>query len=227
MAYNTYYGIKELSGYDIKTEAYRYLSMALFIATLTVAIMISLGVPMELYYLGSAGEFIIIIILLFSGLFRIQFSERTATILLFSFAVCSAITLSLLVMIGIYLDPIIIAGPVGITTIIVLAAYYFSGQTYKKIDTISRIAVFLAIGFIIISLLGLFLFSSNPIFYLIVSAFGAVIFSIYLFIDMARLENRAFTSPALMALWLFYDIIFLLKELIIIFLYIFGIGDSD
>jgi len=107
------------------------------------------------------------------------------------------------VYIGLALDPAIVIGAVGATTVVVLAAYLYSGHTYKKIGQISRIATILVILFLIFGLLGFFIFSINPLFYLIISAFGAVIFSIYMFIDFARLENRAFSSPAFMALWLF------------------------
>jgi len=168
---------------------------------------------------------IIIGVLFFTALFRSQFSENTATILLYAFAVCSSITLSLLVYIGLAIDPAIVAGAVGSTTVIVFAAYLYSGHTYRKINQISKFATILVIIFLVVVLLGFFLVSSNPVFYLFISVFGAIIFSIYMFIDFARLENRAFSSPALMALWLFYDIIYLLKQLLMIFIYFFGDRD--
>ncbi|UCE13738.1 MAG: US12 family protein [Candidatus Heimdallarchaeota archaeon] len=216
----------EYVGYDIKAEAYRHLGIALLIASITVGVMLGLGVPIEIYWVGAIGEFIIIMILLFSALFGSQFSESTAAILLYSFAVCSAITLSLLVAIGLYLDPAIVVGAVGSTTVVAMAAYLFSGRTYERISQITRITFILVIMFLIFAMLGFFLFSENGLFYLIISVFGAIIFSIYMFLDFARLENRAFTSPALMALWLFYDIIYLLKELLLIFIYLFG-GSRD
>lgn len=217
---------REYVGYDIKVEAYRHLGIALLIASITVGVMLWLGVRIEIYWIGAIGEFIIIMILLFSALFGSQLSESTATILLYSFAICSAVTLSLLVAIGLYLDPAIVVGAVGSTTVVILAAYLFSGRTYKKINQITTITFILVIGFLILALFGFFLFSENGLFYLILSVFGAIIFSIYMFLDFARLENRAFTSPALMALWLFYDIIYLLKELLLIFIYLFG-GSRD
>ncbi|MFX0014399.1 MAG: Bax inhibitor-1 family protein [Promethearchaeota archaeon] len=217
---------RQYTGYDIKIEAYRHLGIALMLATITVGIMLWLDVPLALYWVGSAGEFIIIMILLFSGLFRTQFSESTATILLYSFAVCSSITLSLLVYIALALDVALVVGAVGTTTIVVLAAYLFSGHTYKRINQITKLVIVLVICFFILLLFGLFFYSADPVFYLIISLFGAAIFSIYMFLDFARLENRAFSSPALMALWLFYDIIYLLKELLLIFIYLFG-GSRD
>ena len=227
MSYYQRYETREYTGYDIKTEAYRHLGMAFVLSTIVVSIMIYLDVPLLLYYIGSFGEFVIILVLLFGGLFRVNFSESTATILLYSFATCSSITLSLLVWIGLALDPLIVAGPVGITTVVTLGAYYFSGQTYEKLGSLSKIATILVIIFLIVGLLGLFFLSNDPVFYLLISAFGAGIFSLYLFIDMARLENRAFSSPALMALWIFYDIIYLLKELLYIFIYLFGFSRKD
>jgi FtsH-binding integral membrane protein len=142
--------------------------------------------------------------------------------MLYAFAICSSVTLSLLVYIGLLLDPVIVAGAVGSTTVVVFAAYLYSDRTYRKISQLSKIVTILVILFLIFGLLGLFMFSNDPLFYLIISIFGALIFSIYMFIDFARLENRAFSSPALMALWLFYDIIYLLKELLMVFIYLFG-----
>lgn len=217
---------RQYTGYDIKVEAYRHLGIALMLASITVGIMLWLDVPIILYWVGSAGEFIIIMILLFSALFRSQFSESTATILLYSFAICSSITLSLLVYIALALDVALVVGAVGTTTIVVLAAYLFSGHTYKRIGQITKLAIILVICFFILALFGFFFFSTDPVFYLIISLLGAAIFSIYMFIDFARLENRMFSSPALMALWLFYDIIYLLKELLMIFIYLFG-GSRD
>lgn len=212
---------REYTGYDIKVEAYRHLGIALILGTITVGLMLFLDIPVFLYWIGAFGEMIIISLLFFAALFRSQFSESTATFLLYTFAICSSITLSLLVYIGLALDPVIVAGAVGATTIVVFAAYLYSGHTYKKINQISKIATILVILFLVISLLGLFLLSRDPVFYLLISVFGAVIFSIYMFIDFARLENRAFSSPAFMALWLFYDIIYLLKELLMVFIYLF------
>lgn len=217
---------KEYVGYDVKVEAYRHLGIALILASITVGIMLWLDVPMIFYWIGSAGEFIIIMILLFTALFRSQLSESTATILLYSFAICSSITLSLLVYIALALDVALVAGAVGTTTIVVLAAYLFSGHTYKRINQITKLVIILVICFFILVLFGFFFFSADPMFYLIISVFGAVIFSIYMFLDFARLENRAFSSPALMALWLFYDIVYLLKELLMIFIYLFA-GSRD
>ncbi|MFW9903943.1 MAG: Bax inhibitor-1 family protein [Candidatus Thorarchaeota archaeon] len=226
MAYYYEAKTRQYTGYDIKVEAYRHLGIALILASITVGIMLELDVPIIFYWIGSAGEFLIIMILLFSALFRSQFSESTATILLYSFAICSSITLSLLVYIALALDIALVVGAVGTTTIVVLAAYLFAGHTYKRINQITKLVIILVICFFVLALFGFFLFSANPFFYFIISLFGAVIFSIYMFLDFARLENRAFSSPALMALWLFYDIVYLLKELLMIFIYIFA-GSRD
>jgi FtsH-binding integral membrane protein len=217
---------RQYTGYDLKTEAYRHLSFALILASITVGVMLWLDVPIIIYWIGGAGEFIIIMILLFSSLFGSQLSESTASLLLYAFVICSSITLSLLIYIGLAFDVTIVVGAVGATTVVVLVAYLFSGYTYQKINQITKLVIILVILFFIVALLGLFLFSAEPFFYLIISVFGAIIFSIYMFIDFARLENRAFSSPALMALWLFYDIVYLLKELLMIFIYLF-VGSRD
>ena len=227
MSYYPGYGYREFIHYDLKSEAYRYLATAFILSSITVGLMLILDVPIILYYIGTFGELIIIGILFFAALFGSDFSESTATILLYSFAICSSITLSLLIGVGLAIDPLIVVGAVGVTSIVVLLAYFFSGKTYARIGQLSKIAVILVIFFLITSLFGLFMTSADPVFYFFISCFGAVIFSIYMFIDFARLENKAFSSPALMALWLFYDIIYLLKELLMIFIYLFGGSRRD
>lgn len=226
MAYSQDYqvGLREYLGKDIRSEALRHLAFAMILATVIVGVLLELGIEtiLPFYYIGAAGEFAIIIVLFVSGLFRHEFSETTATILLYSFVVCSSITLSLLVWVGLAINPLAIVGAVGTTTIVVLVAYLMADKTYQKIAQIQRLALILVIIFFVVAIIGFFMASGNPMFYLIISAFSAVIFTIYLFIDFARLENRAFNSPALMALWLFYDIIYLLKQLIWIFLALMG-----
>ncbi len=171
MAYAYEIQTREWSGYDIKAEAYKHLGFALTISSITVFIMLSLGIDtiLPLYWIGSGGEFIIIIILFFGILFGSGFSESTATILLYAFAVCSSITLSLIVYIALALDPAIVVGAVGTTTVVTFLAYLFSGQIYKRINQISKIAVVLVIGFFIFALIGFFTLSANPVFYLIIS----------------------------------------------------------
>ncbi|MFW9777898.1 MAG: Bax inhibitor-1 family protein [Candidatus Heimdallarchaeota archaeon] len=212
--------------YDIKVEAYRQLGIALLLGTMTVAVMVYLSVPTALYWMGTIGEMLIIGILFFGMLFGTQFSENTAAILLYSFAICSSVTLSLIVYIGLFLEPAIVAGAVGSTTIVVLAAYLYSGSTINKIGSLMKIVTILVIFFLIFALLGFFLFSSDPMFFFIFSVFGAIIFSIYIFIDFARLENRMFSSPSLMALWLFYDIVYFLRQILMVLIYMFG-GSRD
>ncbi|NHJ02930.1 MAG: hypothetical protein EAX86_12410 [Candidatus Heimdallarchaeota archaeon] len=227
MSYYSGYKYREYSDYNIKTEAYRHLAIAFILSSITVGLMFLLGVPIVLYYIGTIGELLIIGILFFAALFRSEFSESTATLLLYAFTVCSSITLSFLLWIGLAIDPLIVVGAVGVTSVVVLLAYLFSGQTYARIGQLSKIIVILVILFLIISIFGLFITSADPVFYFLISLFGAIIFSLYMFIDFARLENKAFSSPALMALWIFYDIIYLLKELLVIFLYLFGGNRRD
>ena len=68
----------------------------------------------------------------------------------------------------------------------------------------------------------MFIFSDNPLFYLVISGAGALLFAVFMYMDFARLERREFSSPAMMALMLFYDIIYFIKYLLELFVMIMG-----
>ncbi len=228
MGYNQPYGgygqYGNYSGVDIKQVAYRHLSVAMMIATFVVlAINIifynkaTSPALLGLYVIGSIVEFGVIIVLLFAGLFRKQFSESTATILLYVFAVASSITLAF--MVDYYLQTLtngafIVTLTFGISTVVIFGIYTYTSVNKPDTTGLQRIMFFVVIAFLILFLIGFFIFSGSPLFYLVISGFGALIFAIYMYIDFARLERRQFSSPAMMALWLFYDIIFFIQYLL-------------
>ena len=104
----------------------------------------------------------------------------------------------------------------GISTVVIFGIYAYTSANKPDTTRLQRIMFFVVIAFLIASLAGFFLFSfgNNSLFYLVISGFGALIFAIYMYIDFARLERRQFSSPAMMALWLFYDIIFFIQYLL-------------
>lgn len=212
------------SGEDIKQIAYRHLTVAMVIATFVVlAINIVFyndpGNPVLLgiYAIGSLVEIGIILLLIVSVLFRKQFSESTATTLLYVFAVASSIALAYMVdLINFaYVNGgFIITLTFGISTVVIFGMYAYTSANKPDVSGLSRMMFWVVIAFLVVSIIGFFIWSNTPLFWLAYSGFGALIFAVFIYIDFARLERREFSSPAMMALWLFYDIIFFIQYLL-------------
>ena len=101
-----------------------------------------------------------------------------------------------------------------ITAIILITAILSSKDTLEHINTFfSLILGFFGLG-LVVWLVAIAVQDFYGIFYLIGGGISATILSLYLFIDFARLESNSYDSPSIMALWIFYDIIFLFKQLL-------------
>jgi FtsH-binding integral membrane protein len=78
-----------------------------------------------------------------------------------------------------------------------------------------------SIGFIVLLLLGWFVFTGG-IFYLIISVLGAALFSLYFYYDLARLKAGQYQSPARMAWSMYWDILLIFRYLLNILVMLFG-----
>ncbi|MHA2366157.1 MAG: Bax inhibitor-1 family protein [Candidatus Hodarchaeales archaeon] len=203
--------------FSAKDMVYRHLSLALFLSFTVVGAMVLFDVPIWVYYIGSAVEFGIIILLVISSLFRQQFSESTALLILNVFAVATGITLGMLVKVLLILEPIVVVYAFGTAGITVFSMFAYTSAQKPDVAGWYKPVMIITILFLVFAFLGMFIFAGSPLFYLIVSGFGAFLFAIFLYMDLARLSRNEFHSPAMMALWLFYDIIFLLKYLLMFF----------
>ncbi len=228
MVYNRRYGYGQPSNYytgqDMKVIAYRHLAVAMTIASFVILAINILfynnyqdPLLVGIYIIGSVVEGVILIGLFLAGLFRRQFSEGTATIILNVFAVASSISLAYLM---VFYQSVLTNGffivtlTFGIATVVVFGLYAYTSANKPDTSGLQRIMTFVIIGFLIFSLLGFFIFSNSSLFYLVISGVGALIFAIYMYIDFARLERREFSSPAMMALMLFIDIIYFIEYLL-------------
>ena len=203
--------------YDPRAVAYRHLMIAMAIATVTIGLMTLFPVQdlLVVYSIGSIVEMGIIFLLFFAAIFRKQFSESTAVIILNVFAVASAITLGFMVnLILKYGDPAVVFLTFGIAFVTIFAIWGYTSTRKPDVSGMYKGVMIFAIVFILFSFLGMFLLADWPFFYLIVSGGGALLFAIFMYMDFARLERMEFNSPAMMALWLFYDIIFFIKYLL-------------
>lgn len=205
-------------GYDPKVIAYRHLTIAMLISTVVVAFVLFLGYNYPwLYIIGAAGEGIFIFGLFFAALFNVNFSESTATLILNLFAIFSSITLGFLVYMIAYTDVMVVFYAFATTGIVVFGIYAYTSTQRPDVSGMYKTVLVLSIAFLIIAVLGIFFWTNSPWYYLFISGFGAFLFALYMYIDFARLERREFNSPAMMALWLFYDIIYFLKYILIFF----------
>lgn len=210
--------------YDPREVAYRHLATAMLISAVVIGIM-TIFPFQDLYFLYSIGSLVeigIIFLLFFAGLFRKQFSESTALTVLLIFAIASSITFGFIINIALILEPMAVFLTFGTTGVVVFGIWTYARINKPNTSRAQKWAMIISILFLVFVLIGMFTFSSDPIFYLVLSGVGAFIFALYMYIDFARLERYEFNSPAMMALWLFYDIIYFMKYLLMFLLAIMG-----
>ncbi|OLS21838.1 MAG: hypothetical protein HeimC3_33600 [Candidatus Heimdallarchaeota archaeon LC_3] len=217
---------EEQYDYDPRAVAYRHLMVAMAIATVVIGIMTLFPLKdlIVIYSIGSMVEMGIIFLLLFATLFRKQFSESTAIIILNVFAVASAITLGFIVNYALGEAPAVVFMTFGIAFVTIFAIWAYTSTRKPDVSGMYKGVMIFAIIFILFSFLGIFFLQNWPFFYLIVSGGGALLFALFMYMDFARLERMEFNSPAMMALWLFYDIIFFIKYLLMFFLAMSGMS---
>ena len=213
-------------GENLKQTAYRHLATALLISAVCILAINIFAPPIEIYYFASLVEGLIIFGLFFSALFRFQFSESTALLILNIFAIASSVTLGYLVYIvtNVLADgTFIVFLTFGVAGVTVFGIYTYTSINKPDTTALQKRVLIFALIFIIFSFFGIFFLSGYSTFYLVYSGLGALLFALFMYIDFARLERQEFASPAMMALMLFYDIIYFIKYL----LYFFIAASSD
>ncbi|MHA1984698.1 MAG: Bax inhibitor-1 family protein [Candidatus Hodarchaeales archaeon] len=213
--------------YDPREVAYRHLATAMLIATVVIGLMTLF--PFEqlyaVYAIGSIVEIGVIFLLLFAGLFRKQFSESTALTILIVFAVASSVTLGFIVNIALTTltnGIAIVFGTFGLSGVVIFGIWGYTKTVKPDVSGMYKWVMIASIIFILFAFFGIFFLQGWDLFFLIISGVGALLFAVYMYIDFARLERYEFNSPAMMALWLFYDIIFFIKYLLMFMIHLFG-----
>ena len=102
----------------------------------------------------------------------------------------------------------------GMAGVTVFAIYAYTSANKPDVSGMYKGVMIFSILFIIVMLLGFIFFSNNWLFNLVISGVGAILFAVYMYMDFARLERREFSSPAMMALFLFIDIIYFIEYLL-------------
>lgn len=199
---------------EMKATAYRHLALAMLIAGVITGAIVFLDVPIWVYYIGLAVEFMVIIGLFIAALMRKQFSESTALAILNIFAVASGITLGFMVKVYLAIDPMIVFYGFGTSGVVIFGIYTYTSINKPNVSHLYKYMLVLVLAFLVLAIFGFIFMSNNWLFNLAISVFGAAIFALYMYIDFARLERGEFYSPAMMALMLFYDIIFFIKYML-------------
>lgn len=211
------YGGRSEYFYEKRAIVFQHLIVSFLLASLIIGIALELediNKFAHLYIIGTLGEVLIFIFLFLGRMTRKPIGERSAVVMLYSFVICSSLAITLLLYIVLKTNPLGVVSAVFITTIILILAILSSKETLEHLNTIfSLIMGLFGLG-LVVWLIAIATQDFYSIFYLISGGISAAILSLYLFIDFARIESNSYDSPAIMALWIFYDIIFLFKQLL-------------
>ncbi len=115
----------------------------------------------------------------------------------------------------------IIAIAIGITSLIVGGAYYYTSTRRPDVSNMARWLFPLGLIFILIFVITIFIQIGSLGMFLL-SIFGAILFSLYLYYDFARLMRGQLTSPARMAWSLYWDILLVFRFILNIVYYLMG-----
>ncbi len=176
-------------------------------------------VPLALLLLVGVVAFVAEIIASIGYFFARK--ETTLEKLYYTFVTSSAVLLGIS-FVFMLADPnglIIIGSAAGVTALIVTYLYRRVAQTQP--DVMRHANRMFTIGLIFIALNIFMIFAFNLFFYFIMSIFGALLFSWYLWFDFGRLMRGEFTSPTRMAWSIYWDILLLFRYILNI-LYILG-----
>ncbi len=201
-------------GYDsnyMKARVMELLSQGLIFAVIISALMIFLPLGLQILLAIPAGIAEIIAII---GYFFAK-NEGTIEKLYYTFVVSSAVLLgfSLTFYLSSSSGAFIVGGALGATALIVGGIFTYVERNQPDVAKYGRRLFFFGIVFIILSFAMLIFFPSY-IGFLLMSFFGAILFSFYLLFDYGRLMRGQYSSPARMAWNLYWDILLIFKYIL-------------
>lgn len=115
----------------------------------------------------------------------------------------------------------LILGAFGGTALIVGYLWYKVDNEHPDPNVVGRNLTKYSLMFIGLLLLSWFIAFSSIV-YLLISIFGAALFSWYLYYDLSRLQAGQFRSPARMAWSMYWDILLIFRYLLQIMIMLFG-----
>lgn len=206
----------------IQAQVFEKLFIGLIGAVLITVFTIIIGLPIYVLLIAVVAELVAII-----GYF---FARNEATIekLYYTFVLSSAVLLgfTLQMVVAVVSNGFnIIIYTTGVTALIVGYTYDKAANTQVDLVQMSRKIRPFAFAFIGLILIGFFISSGYGIFELIISVFGAGLFSWYLYFDFNRALQEGYSSPARMAWDLYWDILLIFKYILRILLMLLGSRD--
>ena len=209
-----YYQQPRTIDYDLRQIVLEKLFLGLVLASAFASLVVFTKTPIVFAGLAFVAEIIAII-----GYF---FARKESTIerLYYVFVVSSAVLL------GYFLEAIltvvpngaeIIAYAFGTTSLIVGVAYYKASTKVVDLSSLARKLMPFSMIFILLVIVSIFV-SFGQLGYLLMSIFGAFLFSFYLYFDLNRLMQGQVSSPARMAWSLYWDILLIFKFILRILL---------
>lgn len=202
----------------LKQQVLEKLSLGLIIATIISGLVVFTNASSIFIILAFGGEIISII-----GYFFAR-NERTIESLYYIFVASSATILGYVFqsVLAILSNGIqIITLTFGITAVVVGFFYYRASTRTVDTNSLGRKLMPFGIIFIVLLIASLFI-SFGALGYLLFSIFGAVLFSLYLYFDLGRLENKQYTSPARMAWSIYWDILIVFQYILEILVMLMG-----
>lgn len=214
MSYGYYQQPQQTFDYNLRQIVLEKLYLGLIIAAVVATFIVYTNTSPIFAVVAIVAELIAII-----GYF---FARKESTIekLYYTFVVSSAVLL------GYFLEsilsvvpngPQIIAYAFGSTGLIVGIAYYKASTQVVDLHSLGRKILPFSMAFMAIIIVSIFV-SFGELGYLLISIFGAALFSFYLYYDLNRLMQGHVRSPARMAWNLYWDILLIFKFMLRIFL---------
>ena len=206
--YATYY--QPQHGYYQKTDVLQELNNGLALAALLITLVIFLNVSPFLALIAVVAELI--------SFFIYWFGKKESTIVTgyYLFVSSTAILLgyTLQFYLAFYENGLLLIGySAALTGLVVGGVYYRTASKQPDVSSLPRKLMPFSIAFLFIIILGLFV-SYGQLGTFIVSVFGALLFSYYLYYDLGRVMRRQYRSPARAAWQIYWDILLIFQYIL-------------
>lgn len=192
-------------------QTYKFFAASVLFAT--IGAYIGMGFVSYMTMPVFIGLVVAEFILLF-GLMFLKSKPVVNVILLFAFTFVTGVTLVPLLarVLGLAGGASIVTQALLMTTIIFGVMSFFALKTTKDLANMGKILFVALIVIVIASLINLFL--GNPLIQVIISAVGAILFSLYIAYDTQNIIRGRYDSPIMAAISLYLDVLNLFISLL-------------
>lgn len=194
-------------------QTYKFFAASVLFAT--IGAYIGMGL---LQYIVTKSVFFSLIVLeiaLFFGLYFLKSKPVVNVMLLFGFTFVTGVTLVPMLAGVLQLEggASIVAQALLMTTIIFGVMSFFALKTTKDLANMGKMLFVALIVIVIASLVNLF-FLGSPLLQVIISAVGAIVFSLYIAYDTQNIIRGRYDSPIMAAIGLYLDVLNLFISLL-------------